>query len=757
MTPTDPLYANQWYLQLLGDLETLWDDYSGNGVAVAVYDDGVDTNHEDLDDNYDANAEITVGGMPVAGDPVSAFDGHGTAVAGIIAAEMNGTGVVGIAHGSTLTSVPYLTNINVGADAIEALSQLRNFDVANHSWGNDTPYFRTQSEDDEVAEFVDAMVNGRGGLGSINVHASGNVNQNANVELLGAGRATLSVAAYDDTGDTADYSNYGANVLISAPSSGGNEGQTTTDVTGTGGYDNGNYTNTFGGTSGAAPVVAGVVALMLEANPNLGWRDVYSILAYSAKEVGSGVGGMQTADEDNTWFENAANNWNGGGLHYSEDYGYGAIDAYNAVRMAEVWSRFYDAATSQNEDSRTVTDNSTQALADFDTDSYFVELPDAAHFVVEYAEVTINIDHAYFGDVQIEVISPDGTVTQAKKTDDSLAGTGGTLTWTFGLNAFRGEIADGTWEVRFTDNLAPDGGTLQGVTLEVFGKADPGTKDVFHFTDEFAESLARDGSRGSIDGGNGEDWLNAAAVTSGSVIDLDAGEGEIDGAMLTITEIENVITGDGDDVIRMSDNGDRAWGERGDDFIRGGNADDIMRGGLGRDTLAGDNGDDRMLGGVAQDIMRGNSGDDRMFGQNGKDVIKGGAGDDYGRGGTGRDTMDGGRGNDLLEGGGHNDALFGGRDDDTLDGGRGNDSLAGEQGADVFRFGDDFGRDSVLGFEDGIDRIDFSTNSTINALSDIIITADGANALITDQADPTNVVTLFGSAGLISAADIDFV
>ena len=113
------------------------------------------------------------------------------------------------------------------------------------------------------------------------------------------------------------------------------------------------YTNVFGGTSASAPIVTGVVSLMLDANEQLGWRDVRTILAQSAKmpiafDTGpvSYTGFIQGAErtvmmnESQFKLSGEAANVNGGALHYSNDYGYGAVDAYAAVRMAEVWSLF---------------------------------------------------------------------------------------------------------------------------------------------------------------------------------------------------------------------------------------------------------------------------------------------------------------------------------------------------------------------------------------------------------------------------------
>ena len=84
---------------------------------------------------------------------------------------------------------------------------------------------------------------------------------------------------------------------------------------------------------------------MLDANPGLGWRDVQNIIAASATHTGSAIGASTPGTNENSnWFLNDAANWNGGGMHFSNDYGYGLLNAYNAVRMAEVWSLFAHGA-----------------------------------------------------------------------------------------------------------------------------------------------------------------------------------------------------------------------------------------------------------------------------------------------------------------------------------------------------------------------------------------------------------------------------
>src|SRR5262245_34399809 len=125
--PTDPLYAQQLHFDLLangrgrGFVERIWDEFSGAGVHVGIYDSGVQTTHPDLDDNYDASREIVYEGATLPGDPVitEADDAHGTFVTGIIAAELNGVGGVGVAWGAAITGVN--TNDKGGSTPVQIL------------------------------------------------------------------------------------------------------------------------------------------------------------------------------------------------------------------------------------------------------------------------------------------------------------------------------------------------------------------------------------------------------------------------------------------------------------------------------------------------------------------------------------------------------------------------------------------------------------------------------------------------------------
>ena len=132
MTDANPHYSSQWQLSQVGDIEAVWEDYSGVGINVGVYDDGVERTHKDPVDNYDASLHFS-------GDdrhPNSITDGHGTSVAGIIAASNNNLRGVGIAYDASISGVDYLNDFQ--GDWVTNLATLRwsaGFDIVNDSLG----------------------------------------------------------------------------------------------------------------------------------------------------------------------------------------------------------------------------------------------------------------------------------------------------------------------------------------------------------------------------------------------------------------------------------------------------------------------------------------------------------------------------------------------------------------------------------------------------------------------------------------------
>jgi subtilisin family serine protease len=664
---TDPFAAEQWHLAKLGDMDAIWRDYTGKGVKVGVYDSGVEYGHEDLAANYDAGLHVVIGGKTFDGDFRPLSGGHGTSVAGLIAASRNGIGAVGVAYDATVTGInifdPYsggglnpgiYVNATDRTAFVEAMRQAARFDIANHSWGRTLPgYLSSDSRTvagteayDVARAFAYSAVNGRGGLGTINVAAAGN----SSIDFQGDGshtdRHVIAVGAYRQVdGLASNYSSRGPALLISAPSNDlaiiGGTGVATTDLTWREGYNleaapggDTDYTDQFGGTSAATPIVSGVVALMLEANGALGWRDVQTIVASSATmpvafedrtrllTYTDATGATAQARMNEGWFSivGSGTDWNGGGRHYSPDYGYGAIDARAAVRMAEVWSLFGAAQTSANEVSF-ASDTFTANLAPVPQqnvvreDSYtrFTGTPASYDFTVSGAQMDVeqvDMTISYkailqFGTtpfpfsinspVKIALEAPDGTEAFFDLLP-VVPGSGSSLetqSYTFGFRNFSGAELNGTWTLKAESSFATIL-TIETVKLDFHG-ARASDRDIYTYTDEFftMAAIAGEEDRRMLRDTGGADWINAAAVSADVAVSLAAGAttrfGGVDAFTIAAgTAIEHAVTGDGDDRLIGNASDNRLYGMRGDDWLNGGAGNDELSGGDGHDVFAFD-------------------------------------------------------------------------------------------------------------------------------------------------------------------------
>lgn len=601
--PADPLVNRQWHLFTNYGIDVLpvWADYSGLGVKVGIFDQGINAVHPDLSANFVSGLSVDALGLSGDGLPTLTTDNHGTAVSGTVAAARNGLGVVGVAYQASLVSIYSSLTNNFESEIQQAYTYAQRLDILNDSWGYSN-YFKSSTNYAFYDNFLDpnfmaaaqALADlarlGRGGLGTIVVQSAGNsysYGDDTNLHNFQNSPYIITVAATNYAGAVATFSSPGTSILVTAP------GQQiyTTDRLDADGYQVGDYAY-VDGTSFSAPIVSGVVALMLQANPDLGYRDVQEILAYTSQKIDANSA---------TWSYNGATNWNGGGLHYdvgNNRFGYGLVDAQAAVRLAETW---HLQQTVSNLASATVTRAAQLAIPDANTTGITDSLSFTTDLQIERVDVHVQITHPYIGDLKIQLIAPSGVSSWLlwRPASGALSAFGSSqdnINFTFDTVANWGESSVGTWGLHVVDAAGLSVGTLDQWSLTVYGKHQT-QDDVYVYTDEFSDAVSSAAARAILQDASGSDTLNASAVTTASVINLVAGSNDsrIDGRSLTMggaTTIEKAYGGDGADLITGNTSSNTLFGMRGADTLIGG---------LGNDSLSGGTGDDVMDGGAGVD------------------------------------------------------------------------------------------------------------------------------------------------------------
>jgi subtilisin-like proprotein convertase family protein/Ca2+-binding RTX toxin-like protein len=615
--PSDPLVSRQRYLAE-GNVIPVWADYTGKGVRVGIFSPGgefsvspgtIDVNHPDLAPNIDPiwlRAQRNSGRLP------DATDRHVTKAAGVMAAARNGVGGVGVAYDATVAA-HYLPS---GSHGVSALGYMARYDVADHGWALKHDFALTNINKGyfNTGEMIESMMryaacNGRGGLGTILVASAGNARRtggSAQGSLANNNRFVIQVGAINVNtglsileGQSAALSNPGASVLISAPGSGIVSADHMLETERGASFNNAYSTLT--GTSLATPIVSGVVALMLQANPRLGYRDVQHILALSARRVN---------DPNTRWMTNGARNWNGGGMHASHDYGFGLVDARAAVRLAETWVM---QSTGANEGlflPYSVGELNNKVISAEEHVSVTLKVGSITGGRVEHVELELDAQLERLEDLTLKLISPNGTESilleqhglapvGMRDATSPIADTdiqaSGQFRYRFMTTHAWGEAGTGDWTLHVSNAATGAPVKLNSVVLRVFGQA-PVDDDVYVYTDEYGQSTAEDARRMVLDplvngSMGGVHALNLAAVSSPSTINLEVGLASVGGTPLTIRNanaIKSVVTGDGDDVLIAGEDGVLLDGGRGTNTLVGGEECDyfvVRRRDDGLDTI----------------------------------------------------------------------------------------------------------------------------------------------------------------------------
>ena len=498
----NPLFNSAWHLKNTGivsnstsgedlNLTSTWGSgITGECVVVAVVDDGIEIDHEDLKNNILAKYSYNYSNRTNDPTPSDYSDSHGTSVAGIIAAASNTVGGLGVAPNAKLVG---FVNTGESADYSNAMigqpttgaSRFSVLSISNNSWGYPD---NTGALQDGFATGVwksaveKGVTEGRGGKGMIYLWASGNgaeynpsypdpryrrYVEDSNYDGQANYRYVIAVGGADSNGQHPDYAEPGANVLVAGLTQGSSAsnpvyrpGIVTSTISGTGsigGLRNQNYTDGFNGTSAATPTVAGVVALMLQANSNLTWRQVRWILAATARK---------NNPTDSGWLSSALGQ-NGAGKGFNHKYGYGVPDASAAVTMAV--SNPPTLGTLQS----CVLSGTGQvgtAITSLNTVSFAASTCPIS--TVEFVELEFDFAHSYFRDLGITLSSPSGNdsvLAEQGTCDSSSCNFSSGKVWTFGSVRHMNESVSGNWVLKVRDLGSNGSGTLNGATLIIWG------------------------------------------------------------------------------------------------------------------------------------------------------------------------------------------------------------------------------------------------------------------------------------------------
>ncbi|XP_076014522.1 proprotein convertase subtilisin/kexin type 5 [Genypterus blacodes] len=471
----DPMWSRLWYIRC-GDetkgcqsgmnIEGAWRrGYTGKGVVVSVLDDGIEREHPDLKANYDLLASFDFSGKDQAPSPYDSHNSafHGTQCAGMVAAVANNSQcTVGVSFGARIGGIRMLDGDVTDVVEAQSLSfRPQHIDIYLASWGPEDDGATLEGPGPLTRLALHSSIEtGRHGRGSVFVWASGNGGRrgdHCSCDGYANSIYTISISSSTRAGNRPDDLEECSSTLATAYAGGESDEMVT--LAGDQGCSVDRY-----GSSLSSAMAAGVIALTLEANPSLTWRDVQHIIVQTS----------QARHLD-------APDWrlNGAGYKVSHLYGFGLLDAEKMAVVAEDWKRVPEQHMCVEEAplqaSRRVHPASALTCV-YDTAGCSSE--PLQHVVyVEHVVVRVTIVHGRRGDLSLTLTSPSGTVSQLLANRPFDGSTEGFHNWEFMTTHSWGEQAAGQWSLEIKDSPTQrrnhsEPGTLKKWSLVIYGTAE---------------------------------------------------------------------------------------------------------------------------------------------------------------------------------------------------------------------------------------------------------------------------------------------
>ncbi|XP_066228754.1 proprotein convertase subtilisin/kexin type 7 isoform X1 [Saccopteryx leptura] len=468
----DPKYPQQWHLnnrQSPGrdiNVTGVWErNVTGRGVTVVVVDDGVEHTIQDIAPNYSPEGSYDLNSNdpdPMPHPDMESGNHHGTRCAGEIAAVPNNSFcAVGVAYGSRIAGIRLLDGPLT--DSMEAVAFNKHYqinDIYSCSWGPDDDG-KTVDGPHQLgkAALQHGVIAGRQGFGSIFVVASGNGgqhNDNCNYDGYANSIYTVTIGAVDEEGRMPFYAEECASMLA-VTFSGGDKmlrSIVTTDwdlQKGTG------CTEGHTGTSAAAPLAAGMIALMLQVRPCLTWRDIQHIIVFTA---------TQYEDRRADWVTNEA------GFSHSHQHGFGLLNAWRLVNAAKIWTSVPYLASYV---SPILTENKAIPLSPRSLEVLWnvsrMDLQMSGLKTLEHVAVTVSITHPRRGSLELKLFCPSGMMSLIGAPRSMDSDPNGFNDWTFSTVRCWGERARGPYRlvVRDVGDEPVPAGVLRRWQLTLYG------------------------------------------------------------------------------------------------------------------------------------------------------------------------------------------------------------------------------------------------------------------------------------------------